>query len=163
MANSVHQILHEVPSSLMPPAGKYAPVGGITWCRPVSVGSDQSMTDSQAVCRCATRGCHEGAGPDGIEPPPDHPGAAPAARLGTHGPPHQRVASNADGDFCVDASCIDCETCRATAPGVLGRDARLGQSVVRAQPDSPDKQRRALMALVACPTASIGTIRKHNA
>jgi glyoxylase-like metal-dependent hydrolase (beta-lactamase superfamily II)/ferredoxin len=75
----------------------------------------------------------------------------------------QRVASNADGDFYVDASCIDCETCRATAPGVFGRDAGLGQSVVRAQPDSPDEERRALMALVACPTASIGTVRKHNA
>jgi glyoxylase-like metal-dependent hydrolase (beta-lactamase superfamily II)/ferredoxin len=75
----------------------------------------------------------------------------------------QRVASNAAGDFYVDASCIDCETCRATAPSVFGRDARLGQSVVREQPRSADEERRALMALVACPTASIGTVRKRNA
>jgi glyoxylase-like metal-dependent hydrolase (beta-lactamase superfamily II)/ferredoxin len=75
----------------------------------------------------------------------------------------QRVPSNVAGDFYVDASCIDCETCRATAPGVFGRDARLGQSVVRAQPRSAADERRALMALVACPTASIGTVQKHNA
>jgi glyoxylase-like metal-dependent hydrolase (beta-lactamase superfamily II)/ferredoxin len=75
----------------------------------------------------------------------------------------QRAASNAAGDFYVDASCIDCETCRATAPSVFGRDARLGQSVVREQPRSANEERRALMALVACPTASIGTVRKRNA
>jgi glyoxylase-like metal-dependent hydrolase (beta-lactamase superfamily II)/ferredoxin len=75
----------------------------------------------------------------------------------------QRVASNAAGDFYVDASCIDCEICRATAPSVFGRDDQLGQSVVRAQPATETEQRRALMALVACPTASIGTVQKHNA
>jgi glyoxylase-like metal-dependent hydrolase (beta-lactamase superfamily II)/ferredoxin len=75
----------------------------------------------------------------------------------------QRVASNTPGEFYVDASCIDCETCRATAPAVFGRDARLGQSVVRAQPGSASEERRALMALVACPTASIGTVHKHDA
>lgn len=72
----------------------------------------------------------------------------------------ERLASNASGELYVDASCIDCDLCRQLAPSTFGRDARAGQSIVVAQPHGADKEERALMALVACPTASIGTVHK---
>jgi glyoxylase-like metal-dependent hydrolase (beta-lactamase superfamily II)/ferredoxin len=73
-----------------------------------------------------------------------------------------RLAGNAPGELYVDQSCIDCETCRRLAPQVFSRDASVGQSVVSAQPADAASLRRALMALVACPTASIGTEHKQD-
>jgi glyoxylase-like metal-dependent hydrolase (beta-lactamase superfamily II)/ferredoxin len=74
----------------------------------------------------------------------------------------ERLAQNAAGDLYVDASCIDCETCREIAPAVFGRDQRAGQSVVCTQPSTVADERRAMMALVACPTASIGSASKRD-
>src|SRR5438876_499354 len=34
--------------------------------------------------------------------------------------PENRLPHNADGDFFVDDSCIDCDTCRSLAPAELG-------------------------------------------
>jgi glyoxylase-like metal-dependent hydrolase (beta-lactamase superfamily II)/ferredoxin len=76
--------------------------------------------------------------------------------------PDARLPENAEGEFYVDSSCINCATCRIVAPSVfslLGRDL----SYVRRQPASEAEQRRALMALVSCPTASIGTQRRLEA
>jgi glyoxylase-like metal-dependent hydrolase (beta-lactamase superfamily II)/ferredoxin len=70
----------------------------------------------------------------------------------------KRLAENVAGDFYVDSSCIDCDACRQIAP-LTFRDHGDQSSVYR-QPESDDEIRRALMALVACPTASIGTTRK---
>ncbi len=67
----------------------------------------------------------------------------------------RRRPENCDGDFYVDDSCIDCDACRALAPEIYA--AIGGQSAVRQQPQSPLQRRDALLALVACPTASIGT------
>ena len=52
--------------------------------------------------------------------------------------------------------CIDCDACRQIAPATF-RD-HGDQSSVGRQPSTPEDIHRALMALVACPTASIGTI-----
>lgn len=71
-----------------------------------------------------------------------------------------RLDENAPGDFFVDASCIDCETCRNVAPAVFARSERLGLSVVRRQPASGEQTLRATMALVSCPTSAIGTASK---
>jgi ferredoxin len=60
----------------------------------------------------------------------------------------------------VDSSCIDCDLCRQIAPGVF-RDAG-DNSVVGRQPEGPAETLRAEMALVTCPTASIGTLRKRD-
>jgi len=68
-----------------------------------------------------------------------------------------RLPDNAPGDFFVDRTCIDCDACRRIAPAVF--EDGDGHSFVRAQPRTEDERRRALMALVACPTASIGTAR----
>ena len=59
------------------------------------------------------------------------------------------------GEIFVDASCIDCDTCRQIAPAIF-RD-HGDRSIVYRQPRTSEETRRALMALVACPTASIGT------
>ena len=72
-----------------------------------------------------------------------------------------RLPENAPGDFYVDRSCIDCDTCRRLAPQVFAEGD--GFSYVRAQPGSEAARLRALMALVACPTASIGTVAKTDA
>src|SRR4051812_36147496 len=68
----------------------------------------------------------------------------------------RRLAENVDGEFFVDDSCIDCDACRQIAPETF-RD-HGGQSSVFHQPVADVDQQRALMALVACPTASIGTV-----
>ena len=66
------------------------------------------------------------------------------------------VAENVSGDFFVDETCIDCDTCRQLAPEVFA-DAG-SYSFVHAQPDNPEAARKALQALLACPTGSIGTL-----
>src|SRR5882724_9786048 len=73
----------------------------------------------------------------------------------------QRLPQNTEGDFFVDSSCIDCDACRQIAPAVFAELHE--QSFVCQQPQTPYDRQRALMALVACPTASIGTVSHHNA
>ena len=72
--------------------------------------------------------------------------------------PSERLPENIEGDFYVDRSCIDCATCRQIAPAVFAEGAN--HSYVERQPESDADRRRALMALVACPTHSIGTVSK---
>jgi glyoxylase-like metal-dependent hydrolase (beta-lactamase superfamily II)/ferredoxin len=72
----------------------------------------------------------------------------------------RRLAENVDGDFFVDDTCIDCDACRQIAPATFRDHGE--QSSVYHQPETEEETRLALMSLVACPTASIGTTRKHN-
>jgi glyoxylase-like metal-dependent hydrolase (beta-lactamase superfamily II)/ferredoxin len=72
-----------------------------------------------------------------------------------------RLPENVPGDFYVDSTCIDCDACRQIAPETFSEDGDY--SIVHHQPNSAADEKRALMALVACPTASIGTIEHHNA
>jgi glyoxylase-like metal-dependent hydrolase (beta-lactamase superfamily II)/ferredoxin len=74
--------------------------------------------------------------------------------------PHlnQRRPENVSGDFYVDQTCIDCDTCRWMAPDIF---REVGdQSAVYHQPASEAERLRAMQALLACPTASIGTVEK---
>jgi glyoxylase-like metal-dependent hydrolase (beta-lactamase superfamily II)/ferredoxin len=71
-----------------------------------------------------------------------------------------RIDENAPGAFFVDDTCIDCDACRTIAPATFARSRRLGQSFVVAQPQGAEAEARARMAIVACPTASIGTSPK---
>jgi glyoxylase-like metal-dependent hydrolase (beta-lactamase superfamily II)/ferredoxin len=75
--------------------------------------------------------------------------------------PALRLPENVPGDFFVDSTCIDCDACRQIAPKTFidAGDA----SIVQRQPATADETKKALMALVACPTASIGTIEHHDA
>ena len=70
--------------------------------------------------------------------------------------PRKRVPENAPGDFFVDSTCIDCDTCRQIAPAVFSE--ATGTSFVKAQPAAAAYRRLALQALLACPTGSIGCL-----
>jgi glyoxylase-like metal-dependent hydrolase (beta-lactamase superfamily II)/ferredoxin len=73
-----------------------------------------------------------------------------------------RLNENEPGDYFVDSSCIDCDTCRQVAPETYARLSSAGQSIVFRQPETSEQRLRAAMALVACPTASIGTVSKTD-
>ncbi|MEP7132867.1 MAG: MBL fold metallo-hydrolase [Acidobacteriota bacterium] len=73
----------------------------------------------------------------------------------------ERWEDNADGAFYVDRTCIDCDACRRIAPAVFAEAS--DHSFVARQPADEAGRRRALMALVACPTGSIGTFPKEDA
>ena len=72
-----------------------------------------------------------------------------------------RLPENVAGDFFVDSKCIDCDACRQIAPEIFAEDDEY--SIVYQQPQSAQETKRALMALVACPTGSIGTVEHHDA
>lgn len=64
------------------------------------------------------------------------------------------LAENVAGEFFVDSTCIDCDTCRQIAPDVFAEGDEY--SYVFRQPVNDQERRDALRALIACPTASIG-------
>ncbi|MEW6776774.1 MAG: MBL fold metallo-hydrolase [Bdellovibrionota bacterium] len=74
--------------------------------------------------------------------------------------PSLRRQENVPGPFFVDGTCIDCDACRWIAPEVF--DEAGDKSRVHRQPESPEAKRKALRALVSCPTASIGTSEKEG-
>jgi len=51
----------------------------------------------------------------------------------------QRLATNVAGDFFVDSTCIDCDTCRWLAPRTFDRSGE--QSRVWRQPETPEEVR----------------------
>ncbi|KAM7487886.1 hypothetical protein LguiB_025370 [Lonicera macranthoides] len=66
-----------------------------------------------------------------------------------------RRPQNVDGDFFVDHTCIDCDTCRWMAPEVFTRVDDM--SAVFKQPSCKEEQLKSLQALLSCPTSSIHT------
>jgi glyoxylase-like metal-dependent hydrolase (beta-lactamase superfamily II)/ferredoxin len=74
--------------------------------------------------------------------------------------PSKRVPENVPGDFFVDSTCIDCDTCRQIAPGVYGQASTT--SFVKTQPNAESDRRIALQALLACPTGSIGCLGEDD-
>jgi glyoxylase-like metal-dependent hydrolase (beta-lactamase superfamily II)/ferredoxin len=69
-----------------------------------------------------------------------------------------RRPQNTPGNFYVDTSCIDCDTCRWMAPNTFNRID--SQSAVNYQPETEGDRLLAMQALLSCPTASIGTVEK---
>jgi glyoxylase-like metal-dependent hydrolase (beta-lactamase superfamily II)/ferredoxin len=65
----------------------------------------------------------------------------------------RRLDTNVPGSFYVNSACIDCDTCRQLAPEVFSEVQ--GYSAVTKQPEGEDETRRAMHALLACPTAAI--------
>src|SRR5688572_29665964 len=65
-----------------------------------------------------------------------------------------RRPENLPGEFFVDSTCIDCDTCRWVA-GASFKQAGNMSAVLR-QPETPEERRDAIHALLSCPTASIG-------
>lgn len=69
--------------------------------------------------------------------------------------PGKRLDSNVPGNFYVDATCINCDTCRQLAP--LSFEEIGGYSAVSSQPGDTAQVHHAYQALLACPVGSIGT------
>ncbi|KAF5450054.1 hypothetical protein F2P56_030434 [Juglans regia] len=67
----------------------------------------------------------------------------------------QRRPQNVDGEFFVDHTCIDCDTCQWMAPQIFTRVDE--QSAVLKQPTCEEERLKALQALISCPTSSIRT------
>lgn len=66
----------------------------------------------------------------------------------------KRLPDNAAGDFFVDSTCIDCDTCRQLAPDIFGETGEF--AFVKRQPSSEIERRSAFRAVLSCPTGSIG-------
>ena len=71
------------------------------------------------------------------------------------------LPENVPGEFFVDRTCIDCDTCRQLAPRVFGETGEF--SFVQHQPANEGEERAALQAVVSCPTGSIGTRGRSRA
>jgi len=75
--------------------------------------------------------------------------------------PTKCVPENAAGDFFVDSTCIDCDTCRQLAPKIFGEAAE--SAFVRRQPQTAAERRATWHAVVSCPTGSIGCLGTSSA
>jgi glyoxylase-like metal-dependent hydrolase (beta-lactamase superfamily II)/ferredoxin len=73
----------------------------------------------------------------------------------------KRLRNNVPGEFFVDSTCINCDTCRQLAPQTFGEADDF--SFVRLQPTDAAGRRRAFQALAACPTGSIGALDASGA
>ena len=66
----------------------------------------------------------------------------------------KRLSTNVEGNFFVDATCINCDTCRQLAPDSFEEVGEF--SAVKRQPEEAIQLYQAYQALLACPTGSIG-------
>jgi glyoxylase-like metal-dependent hydrolase (beta-lactamase superfamily II)/ferredoxin len=66
----------------------------------------------------------------------------------------KRLDTNVPGNFFVDATCINCDTCRQLAPATFEEAGEY--SAVMRQPTGEEEEHRAYLALLACPVGSIG-------
>jgi glyoxylase-like metal-dependent hydrolase (beta-lactamase superfamily II)/ferredoxin len=72
----------------------------------------------------------------------------------------KRLDSNIAGNFYVDSTCINCDTCRQLAPHSF---EEVGEySAVSHQPENEEQMHQAYQALLACPVGSIGTERRDK-
>ena len=74
--------------------------------------------------------------------------------------PKQRLDTNVQGNFFVDATCINCDTCRQLAPDSFQEVGECSAVVI--QPVGDESLHRAYQALLACPVGSIGTQRSDK-
>jgi glyoxylase-like metal-dependent hydrolase (beta-lactamase superfamily II)/ferredoxin len=74
--------------------------------------------------------------------------------------PKKRLDTNVAGNFFVDATCINCDTCRQLAPHSFEEVGEF--SAVTTQPESDERVHQAYQALLACPVGSIGTDRSDK-
>jgi ferredoxin len=68
----------------------------------------------------------------------------------------EKLPENIPGRYYVDASCIDCDQCRALAPEIFARDDNKGVSFVVRQPATPDEITQVEDIMSTCATSSIG-------
>lgn len=70
--------------------------------------------------------------------------------------PSIKVPENVPGPFYVDATCIDCDLCRETAPRNFVRNDHDRRSFVTHQPGSDEEEAACQAALEECPVEAIG-------
>jgi len=68
----------------------------------------------------------------------------------------KRLSTNIAGNFFVDATCINCDTCRQLAPKSFVENGEY--SSVYRQPETEAENFQAYQALLACPVGSIGAL-----
>jgi ferredoxin len=68
----------------------------------------------------------------------------------------ERLPENLPGRYYVDASCIDCDQCRALAPQIFSRNEDQGLSFVSQQPTTSEEIAQVEDILSGCATSSIG-------
>ncbi len=68
--------------------------------------------------------------------------------------------TNIEGNFFVDSTCIDCDTCRQLAPTTFVEDGDY--SSVFHQPKDQAEEFEAYQALIACPVGSIGVVENND-
>lgn len=73
----------------------------------------------------------------------------------------KKLSTNVMGDFFVDSTCINCDTCRQLAPTTFQEKGEY--SSVYRQPETEPERQNAWQALIACPVGSIGTVEKDKA
>ena len=72
----------------------------------------------------------------------------------------RRYSKNVDGRYFVDDSCINCDTCRQLCTSVF--DDGGGYSFVLSQPKTELEEKMTQMAIIACPTGSIGSTEEFE-
>ena len=73
----------------------------------------------------------------------------------------KRLPANISGNFFVDATCINCDTCRQLAPKSFVENGEY--SSVYRQPEREAERYQAYQALLACPVGSIGALVPEKA
>ncbi len=68
---------------------------------------------------------------------------------------NKKQAENIEGEFFIDTSCINYDTCRRMAPDTF--DRVKNHSYVYHQPEELPEELPALCALLSCPVSAIGT------
>ena len=68
----------------------------------------------------------------------------------------ERLPENIPGRYYVDASCIDCDQCRALAPQIFSRNDDKGLSFVTRQTTTAEEIAQVEDILSGCATSSIG-------
>ena len=68
----------------------------------------------------------------------------------------QKNPENVPGRFYVDATCIDCDLCRETAPENFTRNVKTRRSYVMLQPGDTAQEAACLAAMEECPVEAIG-------
>ena len=66
------------------------------------------------------------------------------------------VEENISGQYYVDATCIDCDVCRSTAPDNFARSEENGYSFVFKQPENEEEKTLSRETMDACPVEAIG-------
>ncbi|RLE25718.1 MAG: ferredoxin [Acidobacteria bacterium] len=67
-----------------------------------------------------------------------------------------KVEGSVGGKYYVDASCIDCDVCRTTAPNNFQANEDEGFSFVFKQPGNDEEEEQCEEAMEACPVEAIG-------